>query len=61
MALGEVGLFLSSWSAYKLGVDLRDLDSDLGSSSRHPDGARTVGKSSGRYQFRIKCASLRGR
>jgi len=44
MALGEVGLFLSSWSAYKLGVDLRDLDSDLGSSSRHPDGARTVWK-----------------
>ena len=31
-------------SAYKLGVNLKDVDSDLGSSSRHPDRSRPVWK-----------------
>ena len=31
-------------SAYRLGVSLRDIDSNLGSSSSHPDGSRPVWK-----------------
>ena len=31
-------------SAYKLGVSLKDIDSDLGSSSSRPDGSRPVWK-----------------